>query len=150
VKNSILTVMRLIWKCNEKLRLQNWATKCRKVRVRTKQGLLQVGGWEDWQWAMMHVGKWCHGIKQSGHQKDKKVHGVIKHIEKQCQKNFVPGKNIVIYESIVGFKCKIIFETYNPKKPNEVVHRVICISWKWHWLRSQYNSKLQKTYKRCV
>jgi hypothetical protein len=42
---------------------------------------------------------------------------VIKHIEKQFQKNFVPCKNIVIDESTVGFKRKIIFETYNPKKP---------------------------------
>jgi DNA relaxase NicK len=72
--------------------------------------LLQVGGWEAWQWAMMHVGKWSHQIKQSGYLKDKKVHGVIKHIEKQFQKNFVPGKNIVIDESTVGFKHKIIFE----------------------------------------
>jgi hypothetical protein len=28
----------------------------------------------------------------------------------------VPGKNIVIDESTVGFKRKIIFKTYNPKK----------------------------------
>jgi hypothetical protein len=60
--------------------------------------------------AMMHVGK-HYQIKQSGHQKDKKVHGVIKHIEKK----FMPGKNIVIDESTVAFKHKIIFKTYNPK-----------------------------------
>jgi hypothetical protein len=28
----------------------------------------------------------------------------------------VPGKNIAVDESIVGFKRKIIFETYNKKK----------------------------------
>jgi hypothetical protein len=50
---------------------------------------------------MMHVEK-CYQMKQSGHQKDKKVHGVIKYIEKK----FVPGKNIVIDESTVEFKHK--------------------------------------------
>jgi hypothetical protein len=29
----------------------------------------------------------------------------------------VPGKDIVIDESTVGFKHKIIFQTYNPKTP---------------------------------
>jgi hypothetical protein len=53
-------------------------------------------------------------MKQSGLQKDKKVYGVIKHREK-IKKKFVPGKNIVIDESTVEFKHKIIFETYNPK-----------------------------------
>jgi hypothetical protein len=57
----------------------------------------------------------------------KKVHGVIEHVEKQFQKNFVPNKNIPIDESAVGFKCKIIFKTYNPKI-NKVGHQIICIS----------------------
>jgi hypothetical protein len=39
----------------------------------------------------MHVGKWYHQRKQSGHQKNKKVLGVIEHAEKQFQKNFVLG-----------------------------------------------------------
>jgi hypothetical protein len=30
----------------------------------------------------------------------------------------VPGKNIAIDESTVGFKREIILETYNPKEPN--------------------------------
>jgi hypothetical protein len=34
----------------------------------------------------------------------KKVHGVIEHIEKQFQKDFVPGKNIAIDKSAVGCK----------------------------------------------
>jgi hypothetical protein len=52
--------------------------------------------------------RWGHATKrkQSGHQKDKKVH---------IEKKFVPGKNIVIDESTVEFKHKIIFEIYNPK-----------------------------------
>jgi hypothetical protein len=28
----------------------------------------------------------------------------------------VPGKNMAIDESTVGFKCKLIFDTYNKKK----------------------------------
>jgi hypothetical protein len=30
------------------------------------------------------------------------------------------------------------------KKINKVGCQIICISWKWHWLRSQYNSKFGK------
>jgi RecJ-like exonuclease len=75
-----------------------------------QQVLLRVCGWEDLQWEMMHVGK-CHRIKQVGHQKDKKVHEVIKHTEKQFQKNTVLGKNIVVDESTVGFNRKIIFKS---------------------------------------
>jgi hypothetical protein len=41
---------------------------------------------------------------------------VTKQKGEKFQKNFVPGKNIVIDESTVGFKLKIIFETYNPKR----------------------------------
>jgi hypothetical protein len=97
---------------------------------------------------MMHVWKWYHGIKQLGHQNDKKVHDVIDHIQKQFQKDFVPGKNIVIDEKTVGFKCKIVSEIYNRK--DVVGNQIICISWQWHWLCSQYNSKLWKTYRRRV
>jgi hypothetical protein len=31
----------------------------------------------------------------------------------------VPGKNTAIDKSTVGFKHKIIFETFNPKKPTK-------------------------------
>jgi hypothetical protein len=44
---------------------------------------------------------------------------VIEHIEKQFQKDFVLGKNTAIDESTVGFKRKIVFKTYNPKKPTK-------------------------------
>jgi hypothetical protein len=49
----------------------------------------------------------------------KKVHGMIEHIEKRFQKNFVPGKSIAVDDSTVGFKGKINFKTYNPKKPTK-------------------------------
>jgi hypothetical protein len=44
---------------------------------------------------------------------------VIKHTEKQFQKDFMPDKSILINESTVGFKHKIIFGTYNPKKKKQ-------------------------------
>jgi hypothetical protein len=39
-------------------------------------------------------------------------------------------KSIVIDKSAVGFKCKITFKIYNPKKKknNEGEHQIICIS----------------------
>jgi hypothetical protein len=58
---------------------------------------------------LLHVGN--RTIKRT-----KKVHGVIEHIEKQFQKNFVPEKNVTIDESAVSFKGKVSFKTYNPKK----------------------------------
>jgi ribosome biogenesis GTPase A len=58
-------------------------------------------------------------VKQLGHQKDKKEPGVTKHIEKQFQKNFVPGRDIVIDDPTTGFKLRIIFETYNNNKKNK-------------------------------
>jgi hypothetical protein len=62
-------------------------------------------------------------MKQSGHQKDKKVHRVIKHIEKK----FVAGKNIVTDESTAEFKHKIIFKTLT-QKTNEVGRQIIFIN----------------------
>jgi hypothetical protein len=50
-------------------------------------------------------------------------------MEKHFQKNFVPGKNIVTDESTVGFKLKIIFETYkNNNNNNKAGHQIFCIS----------------------
>jgi hypothetical protein len=54
--------------------------------------------------------------KEIGSSKRQESTWVIKQLEKQFQKNFVSGRNIVIDDSIIGFKRKIIFETYNKKK----------------------------------
>jgi hypothetical protein len=51
----------------------------------------------------------------------------------------VPGKNVVVDESTVGFKRKIIFETYNPKKPTKWDIRLFTLA--------EYNSKLLKAYR---
>jgi hypothetical protein len=61
-------------------------------------------------------GKYVTGASNRTIRRTKKVHGVIEYIEKQFQKHFVPGKNVAIDESTVGFKGQISFKTYNPKK----------------------------------
>jgi hypothetical protein len=48
--------------------------------------------------------------------------------EKQFQKNFVPGKNIAINESTVGFKHKIIFKTYSIRKRTELGIRLFVLA----------------------
>jgi hypothetical protein len=40
----------------------------------------------------------------------------------------VPGKNIVLDESAVGFKSKIIFETCNPKRPMKWGIRLLALA----------------------
>jgi hypothetical protein len=40
---------------------------------------------------------WGNSITEEGNReikRTKKVHGVVEHIEKQCQKNFLPGKSL--------------------------------------------------------
>jgi hypothetical protein len=68
---------------------------------------------------MMRVGNDTMEESNRASIRTKKVHGVIKHIEEQFQKYCVPGKITAIDESTVGFKGKIIFKTYNPKKPTK-------------------------------
>jgi hypothetical protein len=53
---------------------------------------------------------------------------VIEHIEKQFQKYSVPSKNIVIDESTVEFKHKIIFKTSNPKKSTKWRIRLLVLA----------------------
>jgi hypothetical protein len=64
---------------------------------------------------IMHVGIDINEESNRAIRKTNKVHGVIKHTEKQFQKYFIPGKNIAIDKSTAGFKGKIIFKTYNAK-----------------------------------
>jgi hypothetical protein len=68
---------------------------------------------------ILHVGNDVTDASNRTIKRTKKVHGVIEHIEKQFQKYFVPGKNVAIDESAVGFLGKISFKTYNPKKPTK-------------------------------
>jgi hypothetical protein len=65
---------------------------------------------------MLHVGNYVTDTSNGTIKRTKKVHGVIEHTEKQFQKYFVPGINVAIDESTVGFMGKISFKTYNPEK----------------------------------
>jgi hypothetical protein len=84
--------------------------------VRAKQVLLRVGGWED-----VTVGDDARGQmlpnKAIGPLKRQESTWGYKTYREILQKKFVPGKNIVIDESTVEFKHKIIFKIHNPKKP---------------------------------
>lgn len=68
---------------------------------------------------MLHVGNDATAESNRAIRRTRKIHGVIEHIERQFQKYFVPDRNIAIDESTIGFKGKIIFKTYNPKKPTK-------------------------------
>jgi hypothetical protein len=53
---------------------------------------------------------------------------VIKLIEEQFQNSSLPGKNIAVDESTVGFKRRIIFEIYNPKKSTKLGIRLFVLA----------------------
>jgi hypothetical protein len=75
-----------------------------------KQVLLLFGGWEDVTLGDDACGEMLPNKEIGPSKRQESTWGDI-----QFQKKFVPGKNIVIDESAVGFKHKIIFEMYNPK-----------------------------------
>jgi hypothetical protein len=77
---------------------------------------------------MMHVGNDTTEESRWTIRRTKKLHGVVEHIEKHFQKYFVPGKNIAVDESTVGFKAKIILKTYNPKKQQNGASDYLCDS----------------------
>ena len=47
-----------------------------------------------------------------------KVSNFLNYIDARFREHFIPGQNLSVDESVVGFKGKISFITYNPKKPN--------------------------------
>jgi hypothetical protein len=44
------------------------------------------------------------------------VSNFLKYIDAMFREHFIPGQNLSVDESVVGFKGKISFITYNPKK----------------------------------
>jgi hypothetical protein len=48
-----------------------------------------------------------------------KVKNVSECIDNKCRELHVPGRNVAIDESTVGFKGRIHFKCYNPKKPTK-------------------------------
>jgi hypothetical protein len=48
-----------------------------------------------------------------------KVDMYMKHLDERFREHFFPGREIVVDESVVNFKGKICFMTYNPNKPTK-------------------------------
>ena len=57
-----------------------------------------------------------------------KVNNFLMYIESKCRQHFVPDKYLSIDESTVGFKGRISFLAYNPKKPTKWGLRVYVLA----------------------
>lgn len=57
-----------------------------------------------------------------------KVKNIFDYLNMKCQENFVPGQQIAIDESTVGFKGRIVFKMYNPQKPTKWGLRVYVLA----------------------
>ncbi|XP_058873937.1 piggyBac transposable element-derived protein 4-like isoform X2 [Acipenser ruthenus] len=57
-----------------------------------------------------------------------KVRNVVSYIDSKCRELFIPGRDICIDESTVGFKGRIIFKCYNPQKPTKWGMRVFVLA----------------------
>jgi len=48
-----------------------------------------------------------------------KVSNFLNYLDARFINHFIPGQNLSVDESVVGFKGKVTFITYNPKKPTK-------------------------------
>jgi Transposase IS4 len=48
-----------------------------------------------------------------------KVNGFMQHLDIKFREHMIPRKQIVVDESVVNFKGRVCFMTYNPNKPNK-------------------------------
>jgi hypothetical protein len=55
------------------------------------------------------------------------VKNVSGYIDSKCKELYVPGRNVAIDESTVGFKGGIQFKCYNPKKHTKWGLRIFCL-----------------------
>jgi hypothetical protein len=56
-----------------------------------------------------------------------KVKNVSEYIDNKCKEFYVPGRNVAIDESTVGFKGRIQFKCYNLKKPTKWGLQIFCL-----------------------
>jgi hypothetical protein len=56
-----------------------------------------------------------------------KVKNVSEYVDNKCKELYVPGRNVAIAESTVGFKGRIQFKCYNPKKLTKWGLRNFCM-----------------------
>lgn len=48
-----------------------------------------------------------------------KVSNFLSYIDDRCREYYIPSQNLAVDASVTGFKGKISFITYNPKKPTK-------------------------------
>ncbi|XP_020297799.1 piggyBac transposable element-derived protein 4-like, partial [Pseudomyrmex gracilis] len=93
------------WSTDRKCRIPYFAEVFRRDRF------LQV----FW---MLHTNENTEG-RQNMTTRTQKINNFLDYIDSRCRENFVPGVQLSVDESIVKFKGRITFITYNPKKPTK-------------------------------
>jgi len=78
--------------------------------VFTRKRFLQI----FWMLHLETVSTSYHSLRT----RTQKVSNFLKYIDARFRQHFIPGQNLSVDESVVGFKGKISFITYNPKKTN--------------------------------
>ena len=57
---------------------------------------------------------------QTGRQiRASKVQNLISYVQDKCLELFIPGRDIAVDESTIGFKGRLAFKMYNPQKPTK-------------------------------
>jgi hypothetical protein len=79
--------------------------------VCTRKLFLQI----FWMLHLETVSTSDHSLRTS----TQKVSNFLKYTDARFREHFIPGQNLSVNESVVGFKGKILFITYNPKKPTK-------------------------------
>lgn len=67
---------------------------------------------------MLHLSKNISGDNRLA-TKIKKISSYMEYLNKKFQESFIPDKEICVDESVVKFKGRISFMTYNPNKPTK-------------------------------
>jgi hypothetical protein len=44
---------------------------------------------------------------------------MVDYLDRKFREYYIPGRNICIDESTIGFKGRVIFKCFNPKKPTK-------------------------------
>ena len=57
-----------------------------------------------------------------------KITNVVKYVQQKCLGNFTSRQNVAVDESTVGFRRRIAFKIYNPKKPTKWGLRIYVLS----------------------
>jgi hypothetical protein len=53
---------------------------------------------------------------------------MVDYLDRKFREYYIPGRNTCIDESIIGFKERVIFKCFNPKKPTKWGFRVYVLA----------------------